>query len=252
VHRNQAIVLKRHDFAEADRICTLFTLERGKVTAIAKGVRRIASRKSGHIELFTHATVLLAQGRNMDVLTQAETLSPFRGLRSDLLRTAYAYHVCELVERTAQEGVASSRIFRALLETLSGLCDAADPSLASRWFEIALLDLLGYRPQLRTCVGCGVEVGPEGNSFSPEAGGVLCPTCGVQDAGKISLDPVVFRVLRHVQAHSLDQVLRIDVSSETRSGLESILRARLESVLERRLRSLGFVQRLRDSDSRPQ
>ena len=100
LYRCHAVVLKRRDYGEADRILTLYTREQGKVSAIAKGVRRIASRKSGHVELFTQARLLLAKGRNLDVLSQAETIEPYAALREDLVRTTYAYHVAELLDRS--------------------------------------------------------------------------------------------------------------------------------------------------------
>ena len=109
LYRTEAIVLKRIDFGEADRILTLYTPERGKVRAIAKGGRRIASRKSGHVELFTHAALLLAEGRQLDIVTQAETVRPYRRIREDLIRTTYAYHIAELVDRFIEEGLESPR-----------------------------------------------------------------------------------------------------------------------------------------------
>jgi len=86
LYRTSAIVLKRQDFGEADRILTLFTPERGKLRVIAKGVRKTTSRKSGHVELFTYSNLLIAKGRNLDIVTQAEMIRPFLGLRQELPR----------------------------------------------------------------------------------------------------------------------------------------------------------------------
>ena len=82
----------------------------GKLRAVAKGVRRIASRKSGHVELFTHSRLMLAEGRNLYVVTQAETVEPFRLLREELIRTTYAYHIVELVEKKAAEIEAAEKL----------------------------------------------------------------------------------------------------------------------------------------------
>src|SRR5215472_14024187 len=88
-YRTEAIVLRRKDIGEADRILTLFTPQLGKVRAVAKGIRKPRSRKAGHLELFTCTRLLLAVGRDLDIITQAEGLEPYRPLRDDLLRGAY-------------------------------------------------------------------------------------------------------------------------------------------------------------------
>jgi len=245
LQRTEAIVLSRRDYGEADRILTLYTRAEGKLGAIAKGVRRIASRKAGHLELFTHAELLLARGRNLDVVTQAVTLDPFRALREDLVRMAYACHVAELLDRAVGEGEPSPGTFDLLRDALTGLCHAADPSLVVRAFDLRLLGLLGYRPQLFTCVGCGTELEPDDNAFSPEEGGVLCPACRSRAGDLEPLDAATFRVLRFLQTHPLREASRVTVSPATRATLERLMHATLSHHLERQLRSVDFLQRLR-------
>ncbi len=245
LYRTEAIVLKRHDFGEADRILTLFTGSRGKVVAIAKGVRRIASRKSGHVELFTHAALLLAEGRNLDVVTQAETIQPFRAVREDLVRTTYAYHIAELVDRFVQEGVASPPTFELLRDALGALDEAEDPSLLARFFEIRLLGLMGYRPQLHRCVGCDCEPEVEGNAFSPEAGGVLCPTCSAAHRDAQSLSGNAFRVLRFLQVREWAVSRCIQLTPATRGALERAMHAYIRHLLERELKTVEFLEGLR-------
>jgi DNA repair protein RecO (recombination protein O) len=245
LYRTDAIVLKRRDFGEADRIVTLYTPGRGKIAAIAKGVRRIASRKSGHVELFHHARLLLAQGRNLDVITQAESLETYRPLREDLIRATYAYHVAELVDRLTVEEVASPATFELLRDALRALSDAHDPSLVARYFEIHLLALLGYRPQLFACANCGAELQPEENFFGPEAGGVLCPACGGRRGDALRLPEVTLRVMRFLQSRDWSAARRLEVSSGTRGSLERTMHAYIRHVLERELRSVDFLQGLR-------
>ncbi len=245
LHRTPAIVLKRHDYGEADRILTLYTRERGKVRAIAKAVRRIASRKSGHIELFTHTDVMLAEGRSLDVLTQVQTIEPFVALREDLIRTTYAYHLAELIDRTIEDGEASPAIFDLLRSSLDGLCRADDPSLVVRWFEVRFLGLLGYRPQLFTCVACSVSLTQEGNVYSPVSGGVLCHAHAGSAADAIPLDAAAFRVLRFLQTRDLETSMRIEITPATRGVLERVLHSALRAILERDLKSVEFLEGLR-------
>ena len=111
LYRVQAIVLKRTDYGEADRLLTLFTPDLGKMRAIAKGVRKPSSRKSGHVELFTHSALLLAKGRHLDIVTQADTIDAFMPLRENLERVGYAYYLAELVDRFSEEGTENRALF---------------------------------------------------------------------------------------------------------------------------------------------
>lgn len=245
LHRTEGIVLKRRDFGEADRILTIYTLHLGKIHAVAKGIRRIASRKSGHVELFTHSRLMLAEGRNLYVLTQADTLHAYSAIRQGLLRTTYAYHIAELMDRFIQEGAESREAFVLLRDTLHSLGEAEDPALLARFFELRLLGLLGYQPELFRCLGCGQSVGPEGNTFSPEAGGVLCPQCSTRARDGLSLLPSVFRVLRFLQTRDWAVARNVQLTPETRSGLERVMHAYLRHILEKDLRSVDFLNSLR-------
>ena len=175
----EAIVLRHSDYGEADRIVTLFTRERGKLRAVAKGARKIASRKAGHLEPFTRLKIQLAMGRDLFIVTQAETIDAYPTLRDDLTRTGQAAYVIELLDRFVRdEEAASPPLFKLLAETLSRLAAETDSWLAVRYYEMRLLDFLGFRPQLFECANCGREIKAEDQFFSFSAGGVICPRCG--------------------------------------------------------------------------
>jgi DNA repair protein RecO (recombination protein O) len=248
LYRTDAIVLGRRDYGEADRILTLYTPDRGKLTAIAKGVRRLTSRQCGQVELFSLAHVLLAQGRTMEVVTQAEMIEPFAGLRGDLGRTTYAYHIAETTDRFVREGAGSPAAFRLLLDTLAALSCAPEPSITARYFELRLLDLLGYRPDLHTCPACGRALTADARMVGLQAGGVLCQGCEGTDRSAIALSAAAFRVLRFLQTHEWPDVRRLDVSAATRAELENVLTSILRHHLERDLKSMEFIRRLRDED----
>src|SRR5687768_12985741 len=146
--RCDAIVLKRHDFGEADRIVVLFTRQRGKLRAVAKGVRRTTSRVAGHIELFTHVELQMAQGRDLDLITQAESRNPFRALREDLERTSHAYLVAELADTLTEDAEEQPELFDLLVQTFDALQTTADPRQVVDHFQVLLLGILGFRPSL--------------------------------------------------------------------------------------------------------
>ncbi len=159
VYKTEAVVLRQRPLGEADRILTLYAADLGKFEAVAKGVRRPGSRKAGHLEPLTYVSVMLARGRNLDIITQAEAREAFLPLRADVQRLAAGLYVAELVDRLTVEHVEGYAIFRLLVETLGRLATAANLDIVLRFFEINLLAHVGYRPELRRCVICQAPCG---------------------------------------------------------------------------------------------
>src|SRR5687767_14899625 len=175
LYRTPAVVLKRMDLGEADRILTLFTRDEGKVRAVAKGVRRTTSRSAGHLEPFALSDVLFAVGRELDVISQADTLESFRTIREDLVLTTHAYYLAEAVDLLTEERFENRAVFETLVEALHNLSVSADARMVLIGFHLRLLHALGYRPELRECVACRVTIGPDSNRFAAHVGGILCP-----------------------------------------------------------------------------
>ena len=165
-YRTEAIVLRRKDFGEADRMLTLFTPERGKLRVVAKGIRKPRSRKAGHLELFTCSRLLLAKGRDLDVITQAETVNAYRPLREDLLRGAYAAYAVELLDRFMPDEQENSELYALLRGALGWICVSPNLALTARYYELQLLSLAGFQPELRQCVAGGEKIVAEDHYFS--------------------------------------------------------------------------------------
>jgi len=163
----QAVVLRHSEYGEADRILTLFSLERGKFQAIAKGVRKIKSRKAGHLEPFTLVSLFLAEGRNLAIITQAESIRSYPGIKADLKLTGYAAYVVELLDRFTQEEGRNTQLFQLLVETLQRLEEDPEPLTSVHYYEVQLLDLLGFRPELNKCTACGKKIEPVDQYFPP-------------------------------------------------------------------------------------
>src|SRR5436305_9819437 len=111
VYRSEGIVLKAYNYGEADHILTLFTPNAGKLRAVAKGMRRTKSRMSGHLDLFKRSTLLVARGRQLDLVTQAETIESFSAMREDLWRSTYCHYVAELVDAFSVEVMANYPLY---------------------------------------------------------------------------------------------------------------------------------------------
>jgi len=243
--RVEAIVLRHSDWGEADRLISLFTRESGKVRAVAKGVRKLRSRKAGHLEPFMRTRLQLARGRDLPIITQAETINAYMPLREDLLLVGYASYVIELLDRFTYEEGENRSMFRLLNETLSRLASLEEPALVVGYYEMRLLDLLGFRPQLTRCARCDKEIQPEAQFFSAELGGALCPSCGLQvvDSRPISKDALKF--LRHYQRSSYEEARRARVPQAKRREMEAVMQHYLTYLLERGLNSPQFIKRVK-------
>ncbi len=240
-----AVVLRHADFGEADRLLVLYARGRGKLRAVAKGVRRIRSRKAGHLEPLTPVRLFLAEGRDLAIVTQAEALETFPRLRRDLLRMTYALHVAELADKFTYENEDHPGLYRLLVETLRRLEVFPDADLAVRYYELRLLDLVGFRPELQHCVRCGEPLRPEPQFFAPREGGAVCPRCGAAGSGLAAVSVDALRYLRHLQRSSFREAARAHPAPAVHREMEALLHGYLVHVLERRLNAPVFLQHLR-------
>jgi DNA repair protein RecO (recombination protein O) len=244
--RVDAVVLRHSDYGEADRLLTLYTRELGKTRALAKGARKIASRKAGHIEPFTHVKLQLAKGRDMPLVTQADTVDAYQALREDLILTSQAAYVLELLDRfTYEDEIENSVLFRLLTDTLSRLASRADPWLVIRYYEIRLLDHLGFRPQLFECANCGREIRAEDQYFSFSAGGAICPRCGqgLPNVHKISIESLKY--LRHFQRSNYAEATKARPELDVQRETETLMQGYFTYLLERELNTPGFLKKIK-------
>jgi DNA repair protein RecO (recombination protein O) len=245
--RVDAVVLRHSDYGEADRLLTVFTRQMGKLRVVAKGARKIASRKAGHIEPFTHVKLQLAKGRDMFLVTQADTVDAYLSLRDDLTLTTQAVYVLELLDRFAfEDGSESPATFKLLTETLSRLAAQADIWTVLRYYEMRLLDHVGFRPQLFECANCGTTIQPEDQFFSFTAGGVICPRCGqgLPNLRRISVETLKY--LRHFQRSSYAEATRARPSLEIQKEAEGLMQGYFTYLLERELNTPGFLKKIRE------
>jgi len=245
VYQTEAIIIKRIKLGEADRILTLYTPELGKLKAVAKGNRRPQSKLGGHVELLTHSRLMLARGRNLDIITQAQTINNFLAIKDDLELISRGLYIAELVDSFTGEHIEDRRIFDLVLDALQQLSHANDCELVLRYFELHLLNYLGYRPQLQQCTECNSPLKPEANFFSPSRGGVLCHDCGFHEpvARPISLNAL--KVLRLWQNCDYAAARRVKISSKLDTELEQVMREHIKYLLEKQLKSTAWLDKLK-------
>ncbi len=239
----EAIVLRHRDWGEADRLVTLYTRQRGKIRAVAKGARKMRSRKAGHVQPFTRIKVQVAQARGPYIITQVDTLDAYLPIRENLELTGNASYLVELMDRfTYDEEEMNTSLFNLLENSLRRLSRGDDVWVLVRYYEMRLLDYLGFRPQLFHCASCESEIKAENQFFSAPQGGVLCPQCGVGQNSARPVDMEMLKYLRHFQRSSYTDARRANPDPKTRAKIESLMQYYLTYVLERGLNSPQFLR----------
>ena len=235
LYRDEAIVVRTYKLGEADRIVVLFTRDRGKVRAVAKGVRKTSSRFGARLEPTSHVALQLYEGRELDTITQAESVDNFRGLRDDLERITRSASMLEAVDHMTQEREPNAKLYTMLVGALRTLSTQDHPLIVPAFFW-KLLALEGYRPMVDACVMCGRE--DSLCAFDLEEGGILC----VEHRRGTALDPEAVVLLQSILNGRVAAALTRPTSPST-VDVEHLATRAMEHHLERRLRSVGVLDR---------
>jgi DNA repair protein RecO (recombination protein O) len=236
LYRDRGIVLRSIKLGEADRIVTFLTEGRGKVRAVAKGIRKPKSRFGARLEPTSHVALQLYEGRNLDVVTQVETIDANRPLREEYESFAQAIAMLEAVDHVAQERQANVPLYRMLAAALRTLATQPVPAVSAAFFW-KLLSLEGVQPVLDTCARCGQPVAGAA-TFDVSDGGVLCRPCAGADAPMVAGPALV--LVGRMLGGGLRGVLAEQPGPALREAESLALRA-LEHHLERRLRSTPML-----------
>jgi DNA repair protein RecO (recombination protein O) len=238
-------VLKRSYMGEADALLTFCTPERGKLRAVARGLKRPKSRLAGHLEPLTHCSMMLAEGRNLDIVSGCETLDSFQAIRSDLWLLSCGLYVADLTDRLSAEGAENRPLFHLLLNALHALSDDIDPALVLRHFELNSLACSGYLPELWECVLCHRKLEATTNYFSPAAAGLLCPDCRGKEGldRPASVDSV--KVLRFFVQNECSELARLKIHPRLAREIEDMMQGYVTYVLDREVASAKWLRQLR-------
>ena len=243
LYRDEAIVLRTHKLGEADRIITLLTREHGRVRAVAKGVRRTTSRFGSRLEPFTHVDLQLAQGRNLDTITQAETLTPYaKGLGLDYDRYTAGTVMLETADRLVPEE--RQPALQQFLLLVGGLrvmvAGEHGPGQVLDSYLLRSLAVAGYAPSFEHCARCGsLPASGAHRWFNPSMGGMLCATCRVP--GSANPAPATVALLAALLSGDWPVVDGADPRSQREAS--GLVAAYLAWHLERGLKSLEYVER---------
>jgi len=247
-YKTEAIIIKKTKLGEADRILTLYTPHLGKIQAVAKGVRRPRSKMSGHLELLTHSLIPLARGKNLDTVTGCQTINSFLVLKSELALSSYALYVTELVNKFTEDNIENYPLFKLLLETFKQLEKGGNSELVLRYFELHLLSYVGYRPQLQHCVLCHSPLINTTPSFSPKAGGIICPDCNDSQPLAYNISSDGLKLLRLLQECDYETVNHLEANYQSSYEIEWIMRNYIGYFLEREIKSATWLDNIRQQN----
>jgi DNA repair protein RecO (recombination protein O) len=244
-YQTEAIIIKKVKLGEADRILTFYTPYLGKIQGVARGVRRPRSKMAGHLELLTYSTVSFARGRNLDTVIGSQTIDSFFPLKSDLELTPCAFYVIELVNQFTADDIENYPLFKLLLETMRYLCHNNNTEVVLRFFELHLLNLVGYRPRFDCCISCRMPLEPETNYFSPSNGGVLCPSCANTYPSLRCISANAVKVSKWLLESSIEAAERLKADRDLCREMEQIIREYLRYLLERDVKSTAWMDTIK-------
>lgn len=236
LYRDQGVVLRTIKLGETDRIVTILTQGHGKIRAVAKGVRKPGSRFGARLEPTSHVALQIYRGRELDIVTQTETIDSNRALREHYGCLTHSVSMLEATDQVAQERETNPALYRMLVGALRTLAENPNPLVSAAFFW-KLLSLEGFHPMLDMCARCGDESGPF-TTFDLDEGGVLCETCGRFTGRRIQ--PDTLQMVRQILGGEMRTALA-EPPSATTVETERLALTSLEHHLERRLRSAALL-----------
>jgi DNA repair protein RecO (recombination protein O) len=237
LYRDEGIVLRTIKLGEADRIVTIFTQGHGKVRAVAKGVRKTTSKFGARLEPTSRVAVQCYKGRELDIVTQAETIEANRILREEYGLLTHAVPMLEAVDQTTPEREPNPAVYRMLAGALRTLAERRSPQVTPAFFW-KLLSLEGFHPMLDGCARCADDSVDALVAFDLDEGGTLCRSCSRGGGRPISADAL--DLLRRLLGGGLNGVLAEPLGPPTHEVEQLGIRA-LEHHVERRLRSAALL-----------
>jgi DNA repair protein RecO (recombination protein O) len=234
LYRDTGVVLRTYKLGEADRIVVLMTEHHGKVRAVAKGVRKTMSKFGARLEPLSHVRLLMYQGRELDIVSQADSVETLAPLVGDLDHLTNGLAIVEAVDQMALDREPSPQLYRMLVGALRTVASRSGPLVVPAFYW-KLLASEGVRPELDECVRCGAAEPLV--AFDVAEGGVLCRSCRTG----ASISPDALEVTRMILGGRLNEALDLPASPVTHEVAAHANRA-LEHHLERRLRTVAMFE----------
>lgn len=240
--KTDAIVIRLADFSESSKVVTMFTRDFGKLAALAKGAKRLKGPFEAALDLLTECRVVFLRKSTagLDLLTEAQLISRFRPIRSDLTRLYAAYYVAELLDGLTEDYDPHPELYAAASDVLRRLEGDGDPRLALLHFELNLLREIGHLPEFDTCSLCHQPVRlAQGARFWVSQGGLICAACGHPDYQHTEIHGGTVAILQRLASDA--NWTRLSASPQQLRELRRTLTSAISRVLERRPKMLKYL-----------
>jgi DNA repair protein RecO (recombination protein O) len=245
-YQSRSIIIKNRDLRESDQLLTIFSEKEGKITAVAKGVKKAKSSLRGCVQPFCHSLLFFNRGREMDLITQGKIIEFFGNSREDINRTLYSMYIMELIDKSLLERVPLPQLYATLVEVLELINEQGLNLILVRYFESRLLVNLGYKPVMNRCVLCGSQELSD-FSFSISEGGLLCSSCVSAGESVIMLGGESVGLIKLLCDGKLQTVQRVKASPRAMQQVEFFLERYLEYHLERRFKVKNTIRWLKQA-----
>lgn len=242
---NTCLILKRLRTGEYDILVTAFTIERGKIRAMAKNAGRPGSTRAPHLEPITVSTLQLVPGEDLDFISQAITNDPMTQVKADLETLAQAHCIAETVDALTEDHDPCPEMFELAITVINHLPGASPGDALLRFFEYHALRLNGTQPELHNCVECMEPIRPEQHRFTPQLGGILCGSCHPQQATVRNISLRAVKVLRLIQSGDLHRTRNLPVNPALAKELRDIMSSTVSYTAARDIRSNAFLDAIR-------
>ncbi|WP_301107424.1 DNA repair protein RecO [Sporosarcina sp.] len=242
LNKMEGFVLKSIPYGESNKIVTLYTREAGKITAMARGAKKPASRLAAITQTFTHGYFLIRASRGMGSVEQGELIDSIRHIRSDLETTAYAGLIVELIDRLTESEQANEGIFRLLAESFHAMEEGYDAEAISLFVQWKMLPVAGIHPILHECANCGATEGEF--AFSFQQIGFLCHRCFRVDPYIIRLSPIQIKLIRMFYTVPLDQIGKLELKKPTKTFMQKLVSTIYHEQTGVYLKSRKFIEQL--------
>ncbi|MFS0727566.1 DNA repair protein RecO [Paenibacillus sp. 1P07SE] len=242
LYRTEGIVIRSMPYGEGNAIITILTNTHGKAGIMVRGAKKLKSRHGSLAQPFTHGEFVFFRKSGLGTLNHGEIIESHHKLRERLELSAYAAYAAELCDRALQDEEAGAFIFEQLRACFSALEEGKDPQITLHLFEMKIIQLAGYAPQMDCCLHCGREDGTF--SFSARLGGILCHRCRSMDTFALKPGDGALKLLRMFKQLDLRRLGSVQVSAETKAELRTCMRSMLDAHLPLNLKSRDFLDQM--------
>ncbi len=246
LYKTEGIVLKSTEYEEADRIVTIFTKDHGKITAIAKGVRKTKSKFGSSLEILTHSVFLFYKGRNIDIVSQAEILESFFSASKEIIKFAFAANCVEVINKLTEEREINIGLFILLKGVLHYLRESNDPKLLALSFKWQAMSILGYKPSLNHCCRCNKSIKNQKEMyFDTREGGLVCTDCILEDRREyIEVSHYFVKLLRKILITHISTISDATIPVNKIKELEKITNSYIAYHSEKSFKTDDFLKSL--------